>query len=377
MDIKDYTDVYFWRDVPIDVDVKLYNALASIWQGKISEISFSGLSKEREECGYLANNNKYFTYYYKDLPQEKINEILNDASALHVFSGFKGYKEKYIKYFKDKSRDVVVLCERPNYFGGGAGIRLLKKILLDFQYKSFAKKYAAGISLLITYGEIGVKTYKRLGFNEDKIVPFMYNSECDDIERDNKERVIKPIKLLYIGRFDYSTKGLDLLIKAMNKRHDSQLTLVGGYGKNKDDVFKKIKKSDNIIYEGKWDKNEVVEKMSHYDLCIIPSRYDGYNINVNHAAKAGIGCIITDRAGSGELVKYGEYGLVIKSNGVAAISKALDYCENNLDQIEIWKNNAIEYSKYLKIEDIARYFKELLNYANQKNDKIPLPPWVK
>src|SRR5690606_20486483 len=107
-----------------------------------------------------------------------------------------------------------------------------------------------------------------------------------------------PIKLLYVGRFSKYTKGTDVLIKSLsNIRNDNwKIDFVGGYGDHKKTVIKWIKENKNANFLGHWNSLDVCKKMQSYDICIVPSKFDGWNVLVNEALRANIGVICTEEA---------------------------------------------------------------------------------
>lgn len=92
-------------------------------------------------------------------------------------------------------------------------------------------------------GQMGVDCFKKqYGIREQILYDFMY---CDGnpYQGVRKYESGNPVRMVYIGRFDYLIKGLDILLDAIkNVTGKYELDLVGGYGNNREDVLERIKR---------------------------------------------------------------------------------------------------------------------------------------
>lgn len=111
--------------------------------------------------------------------------------------------------------------------------------------------------------------------------------------------------------------------------------MVGGYGDYKEQTLEYIEQNPNLEFGGTWKIDEACDRLSEYDVCIIPSRYEGWNVTVNEALMAGTGCIVTDASVSDEMVSASETGIVVKAGDASSLAEAMDYVMSNTDLVNI------------------------------------------
>ena len=370
--------IILWRNRPIDVDIQLWNEIAKQFDGEVVVLYSEGILKERCSTGVAANDFDVFSFKSKKVDYKLDRDyLLNQALCDENINIFFGFDKKFLIYLdaiKKNNKKFAVIAEMPKFYARKS-FRLLKNILLFLKYRLLSLKYRRSISLFFAYGIDGVKAYKRLKFNEESLYPIMYNSEYECHLGENES---KQLKIVYVGRFEYNFKGIDLIINAVKDiaNENIQLDLVGGYGKNKDDVLQSIKNCTNIHFLGTWQQSEVVTNMSRYDLCIVPSRCDGWNINVNHSIKAGIGCVASDRCVSYELINYAKNGVVIHANKKDIIS-VLRCALDNPQEVKRWKENARKYAPQLETAKFAKYVLDCIEMQfNIKEKKEIKPSWI-
>lgn len=377
--------VVFWRDVPIDVGNGDFEVFANMWQGKILVVSLKDFPQERKSCGY--ENKDYTNVEYLFLEQfsnfyaKAIEIIEKNYNAIHVFNGIRHKNKKFLDYLIKFTKSVGerpligVIGERPNVFGGKLK-RIIRKIGYKIIYGRIAKKYNKYINCFFAMGIKGVEEYKKLGFDEESLFPYMY---CPKLNLINKIKSSSEIlRFLYIGRFSFETKGLDVLMKAFDKlpKNGWCLDLVGGYGESTQKVLKWCYSNKNVHFLGKWDNNDVVNKMSEYDVCVVPSRYDGWNLTPNQAICASVATIVSNEAVSDELIKYSGAGVVFNSGDYEQLQKYVLLTLENKEIVDSWKNKTLDYKNKITGESVGKYFYDVINYTfNDKNTK-PVCPWA-
>ncbi|MEG1252679.1 MAG: glycosyltransferase family 4 protein [Erysipelotrichaceae bacterium] len=373
----------YWRNVPMDVDLGSFEYIANNWKGKIIIICFDDILPERKLCDW---NNPEFKNVSNIIvpsvnnPRQFIKKIINDNSdAIHIFNGLIGKQYYYLKYYLKKSLNprICIMGERPNFYGGKVELSI-RKILVHIIYRYFSFKLNDKVSCFLPMGLAGVNTYIKYGWDKNKMFQYMYNPKLPEVI--NKSSLNLPVKLLYIGRFDATAKGVDILMSAIDKleRNESwQLDMVGGYGEIKDEVIDWCDHTDNVRYLGTWKSDEVCNKMCEYDLCIVPSRYDGWNLTPNQAINSGIATIITDESGSNELIEYSDSGFVIEANSVNALHEALLTVINNPSLLKKWKTNSLNYKEKISSKQVGKYFIDILEYSfGEENKSKPICPWA-
>ena len=373
--------IIFWRPIPPDVNLGAFLEFAKLWRGKIEIYYFHSLPIERKKCGWESKLEQDVVLKYIDSNNnESIRNIIEkNVQSIHVFSGIRGENEKILKYLLkcNSQAKITVISERPAmYYRGIFGI--IERLGRFFVYRRLSYKYNNKINAFFILGENAIRQYKLYGFDGKNIFQYMY---CPDIQStcSTKSHKNNGVKFLYIGRFDDRIKGIKTLMSAINQVNDKNwsLDLVGGYGDYKDEVIKWCRRKKNVNFIGTWDYNQVCENMKNYDVCIVPSRFDGWNLTPNQAIHAGIATLISDQSGSEELIKYSERGLIFKANNTTDLSNKISYIIGNFNQVKTWKDNAQSYKKYITKEVVGQYFYDCILYTFFEKNEKPHCPWVK
>lgn len=371
----------WWRDVPIDVEIGLISYLSEIWQNEIYVVSANDYENARKACGWtyrLFSNVHYITGAEELANSENIlQELIHNPECLHIFSGVKGKHQVFLeKLNKIGDCKCVFIMESTSEYGGKLK-KSLKRIYYPIAYHFYQKKYKKITKGLFAMGENATLEYKEYGWND--VLPFMYLpnlEECREENKANKEK--KEIKFLYVGRFDYATKGLNVLMKAfdlLDKDSKWHLDMVGGYGADKDSVIEWCNKNDKISYLGSWSASDIVKKMKQYDCCIVPSRCDGWNLTPQQAIHAGIGCIITNGAGSQEIISDSGAGMVVLKDDVTGLSNAIKMLINFPEMAKEWNKNAEMFVDRISVNRVGTYFVDALAYFYGYSQNKPQKPW--
>ncbi len=132
------------------------------------------------------------------------------------------------------------------------------------------------------------------------------------------------INLIFIGRLDLYTKGLDLLLEAINicfyflKQNKIRISIYGSDFNGQFFEIKKIIENKNIqsivglnheiLYK------EKIDKLLENDVFIQTSRTEGMPMGILEAMSYGLPCLITRGTSLGELVEKYNAGWVCETN---------------------------------------------------------------
>ena len=295
-----------------------------------------------------------------------IDFLSEHRNAVHIVNGF--YISPLLKYkdFKKMFPEskVFLLTEKPQTFKKPACI--FKPLLgLSSFIKAFKNsKYIDGVFAL---GEDACSYFAKHGWKKNKIHNFIYSFDFDLADKISlqKKKESSTFKFLYIGRFDYYIKGVNYLLKAIDKlgvsNKQCSFEFVGGYGDNTEEILNFIKHHDNCSFAGQISFYDVFQKISQCDCVVVPSIRDGWNINVLQALYCGKPVITTTGSGSENIVSRFSYGYVCKKRSVNSLEIALKNVLYDKESYLKYENNALKYSKYFSNKLLGEYIANVID----------------
>lgn len=161
----------------------------------------------------------------------------------------------------------------------------------------------------ISQGVSGEKiSYLKYGFNTGKIE---FNPKT--FSKDNK------INFGFMGRV-IPTKGIKVLIDAFRELPEVKLSIYGGIG-----AEKRFLESDNVIFKGRYDNNNINEVLSEIDVLIVPSTwYENAPLVIQEAFLAGIPVITSNIGGMKELVRNNVNGFTFEVNDSDSLKEVIE-----------------------------------------------------
>ena len=377
-------EIVFLLDQPPKVGKGCFNELTKLWPEKVIYAYLHGFNETRKAVNW--DDGEYGKASIVELGQDSDTQMKTDKlfhdykDGIFVLCGFKSrimhYCESYV--LSDKYR-IICFAERPGIYGKWWK-RIIKRIYVPVSEFFISRKYKNHIKAFLPLGITGVRVYNHYGWPNDLLYPFMY----DPVEykiNNTKSTANQPIRLLYVGRFSRYTKGTDTLKNAIDliqEKNLFSLDMVGGYGDMKEEMMKWIDNKNNVNFLGRWDSTEVCARMTDYDICIVPSKFDGWNLLVNEAIRAGIGIITTNEAVSDELVKASSAGIVVKANKPEQLAQAIRFAIARPELIAVWKKNAYKYHQRISNHTTANYLADIIRYTcmDEPQSKKPSCPWI-
>lgn len=359
--------------MPIDVDIKTYKYIGKNWGNDLICLCFNDFPIEREKNGFK-NDSAINTTIIK--ANEIKSYILKYKDDIHIVSGFSKNMIKILKNAKVINiKYLAIIAEKPyKYFSKIK--EFLHGIYVKYKYNKISKKYNSIVKLIMAMGKRGVNEYSKFKWDNEKIHEYMYCS--GDLPVVPILSINDPIKFVYIGRFNVSFKGVDVLIDALRNISikNWEFDFIGFYGELLDEVKKLADEHTNIRFVGNIKHDELLEKLKYYDCIVVPSRCDGWNLNVNHAINSGLAVIATSDSVSGELIKSAQCGILIEKLSAEQIMLSIETLINNPSIILEWKKNSINFSNNISDVSVGNYFINMLDYYVLKNGvAVPKCPW--
>jgi glycosyltransferase involved in cell wall biosynthesis len=137
-----------------------------------------------------------------------------------------------------------------------------------------------------------------------------------------------PVQLIFFGRLDSYTKGLDLLLAAFSivRRHvEAHLTLMGpdsGDSRVLKKLTNRLKLEQSVTFKDPVYDVNPVEILSAYDLFVMPSRREGFGLAGLEAMLAARPVLVTVEAGLAKSVENSGCGVTVKPD-VESISDGI------------------------------------------------------
>lgn len=375
-------ELIFWFDQPPKVSLGAFNHVSNNWGNTVLYIADHGFGEHRKLINW--DNSDYgkaqlLLLSEQENEQDFIKGIFQKyPNAIHIMNGFFSTIEKKIRPFvKNKNVKLVVTTERPFVTKSNTDFKqTVKNYLLPIKYRISKMQYDKYVKALLPLGICGVDCFKSYGWKESKVFPYMYCTELADLGEESSPRHDK-VKFLYVGRFTESRLGV--LIKAFDlieQKDGWSLDLVGGYGNYLDTTMKWIDTQPNVNYGGLWPAEEVGRRMMDFDVYLLATGYEGWNVQLNEAINAGMAVVATDEAVSDEMVSASGGGLVVKAGNVSEFKAALDKAISNPEIVEKWKNNSRAYKSRIQGGVVGDYLINILDYSFYERKEKPNCPWL-
>ena len=364
--------IIFWLPCYPDVTYSFIAELAGREHNDVTVVCLSGLPEERGGI-YSQDALKSLCKVYEcvdDIGTSSFVErmISKNEDSIHIFGGFLGRVGEVLEYYNNLGyKRAVVITEKPSILPVKRFNRLvgfLKRLRSRRIYSRQYTKVASAVAAVYVTGEAGVEQLASYGIPREKLFKFMYTHIEEHITAPKRE-TDGEVRFVYVGRFDFLRRGIDSLIYAFNGLRSTNwhLDLVGGYGDDKDAIISWAESKDRVSFVGSWRNDEVINRLRNYDVCISPTKVDGWRIQVNQAIMAGIGTITTNEAISDELVTASGSGIVVGAFDKRQLKKAVESLLAAPEQIDEWKRNAEAFAPKITNKAFADYFERGLDFV--------------
>ncbi len=366
------------RHTPLDVDEKMFECFAKdYWDGDVVVYAETSFDECRSDCGYSGT-----TRYIKTIIMDKEKIQFDDSffsenkDAYILFNGLE-MTRNCLQYIKKYKIQFGIVSERNNSLYNALNRSRIKDILKS-PFRIIKNSYLINkVSCFLARGKVGVDCFRKYyGFKKNKLFNLMYSDGATSLFP--KEYTVgKPIRFVYVGRFDYKNKGVDIMLDAFTGiGGDWSLDLIGNYGADAEDIKNRVKNMDGVECIGVCDRNKICEKLNEYDVIIVPSKLDGWNLHCNLSINAGIGAIVTDQTVSHELVEKCGNGIVIAANDSGLMREAIQAVIDEPEKINYWKEKTKAFSDNISCDTVAKYLADVLKYTSSNDVKErPVCPW--
>jgi glycosyltransferase involved in cell wall biosynthesis len=355
-------DVFFWQNIPSHIQAPALRELAAIWdEGMVHGVWCDRIGADRRALGW---QDPEFGELREILLCDEMDALstakkLIDASgdSIHIFSGLAAYPviHKTYQYAVTRGRKNLGIMVEPGIQIGWRGL------LRPLRAKWLAKEYRPHVKLVLAMGSEGMSFYQRAGFEKKAIAPFLYQSET--VLSSNDSGVEDPLRLIYVGKF-IKRKGFDVLLRALHRcrRRNWRLT-VAGADKHLPTMQRfavKLGLDEKIDWLGAVPSGQIPHLLSNHDLCVVPSRYEGWGVLTNEAIQAGLGVMVSGSVTSRDLVLASNAGEIFQTGSSVNLAGRIDRWLSNPQLAIDAKKAALEYRRNISPCAIGRYLADTL-----------------
>ena len=378
-------DIIFWQVMPSHHQSGAIRHLAEIWPGQVFAVYDMEMLESRKSLGWQPPNMGKVECFYlnnKEHPALFVQNIVKEhIDAIHVLGGFRGCLSSRLAWHELRKRSnarLSCIAERPRLAGN-----LKSTILAPLWYWSFFLRHGKRFKAVLAMGELGVQCFTKLGCPEDILFPYKYQVDfihdsilnsfpCEACE----DSLSKKVRFVYVGRFDQG-KGVDLILAALDSLPGAWTMDWIGQGGDLEPLVRASADGKQVRFLGAVPSDQVVRCLRSYDVCLVPSRYDGWGMMTNEALLAGLGLVVSDEVGSKDLVFASGSGKVVAAGSACALRTTLLDILDHPKQLEEWKKRAQAYHKRITPVVVGQYLSDVLNYTFIKNGADrPDAPWL-
>jgi len=297
--------------------------------------------------------------YFKGLPTYTIRSLKRNISPLDDIKSLFEIRDLIIKTRPDK---LFLMSSKAGFNGAIAGLLVDKSSRPEVIYRIggwafndpgsiFKKAIYFGLELIsapfkdtiIVNSLHDFKQAKKWHIEPRHNLELVHNglnlSDSDFFDKEEARRKLgleaSDFVVGCIANF-YATKGLDILIDAINLTKDKEIKcVIIGDGELRHDLEDKIKSynlQDKIILAGK--RNDAYKYLKAFDIYISPSRKEGFAWAILEAMNAGLPVIATRVGSAEEMIEDRVNGILVKPNSPRLIAASIKDILLNSDNMK-------------------------------------------
>lgn len=285
----------------------------------------------------------------------------------------------YDKFIMDNSIDIVVgVAPRPS---------ALVSMLTDNVRKIgwFHNTFERYFNIQGEYEFGFYDLYKELLKNLDKLIVLTNHDQVVYHDKFNidTQRIYNPLSfkikekanlinnnVLFIGRLQYSTKGLDLLADIIKKvtilNENVTFMIVGENVANGKEKLIQSLKNNNVekAVKFKHSTSDVIPFYLNSSITVLPSRIEGFGLIVTESLEAGVPVISFKTEGPSEIIENGENGILIEKFDTENFANEINNLLLNKEKLREMGQNAKIRAESFSMETIINEWLELFQDLN-------------
>ncbi|MEI7800692.1 MAG: glycosyltransferase [Opitutaceae bacterium] len=369
--------IFFWQNMPTHHQASSLDELAKLWPAEVTGVWGSRISEARRRLGWAEPSTTHLKNIFLSNEEKQWKKEIRKMTAehhesIHVFSGIGAYAPATFGFSclsERKASRLALIVETPIMLGWQRHLRHWKT---RFYYHYHLDK----IGCVFAMGSAGMSYYSKIGFTDKQLFPFIYQEEVAPVSYRAPSDVIK---IAYAGQINFR-KGLDTLIKALPFLVGDQWTLtIFGDGPDRERLERKVHLmglSSQVFFKGNTPAGKLIEELPQYDLCVVPSRFDGWGMVVNEALQSGVPVLVSDRTGSSDLVRSSGAGAVFPVGDYRRIAELISGRIRNQSILTEEKRAALRFAPRIRPSVAAEYLRDVLRSVFMGEGDRPSAPWL-
>lgn len=364
--------VTFWQNMPSHHMAPVQRGLARFEGYNVRIVFAHNISEDRRGMGWSMPDLHPAHVQFLDGNVSKARELAQESHGLNFFGGLPaGVLKEAFDHLPVESGDVhsSLILEAGDTHDVKGKLRPLFHSMRIRQLRS-------RVDFVLAFGTLGVEYYVRRGFDRKRVFPFLYQSDNPVVGA--AVPTSDPVRIVYCGRFS-RTKGVDVLLRALASLSNMawELELVGGgpEAARLRDLAETLNLSHRVTWRSFVPSDEVAHILRHKDICVVPSRYDGWGMLTNEALSAGVPVVTTSRVGSKDLIEASGAGRVAKSTTQRSLKKCLEELIGSPKQIDLAKRAAERFIPCIDNQRISKNLAELIEFQIGGRTSYTLPCW--
>jgi Glycosyl transferases group 1 len=348
---------------------------SELWRGKVKVILDAPMSEARRESGWtLPDYGMAQVFVAPDKAARLEIERMVETQDINIFSGLGAYAgvTSSMKRLANKgSARMVIITESWQSNGLIGALRALK-------YRYLVLRYRSRVALVLTTGDDALRQFRSAGFPEHAVVPFAYfvagspKPSSEGLDKTSLPRFI------FVGSL-VSGKRVGLLLRALSGLEEVgwHLDIVGSgpLEASLRRLASDVSISDQISWHGSMENAQAQDMIKKADVLVLPSVYDGWGAVVVEALLRGTPVIVSDAAGSSQVVTEPAMGIVVKADSLAELQKALRcMILKGPQRLDDRRSLAAECDRRMSANSGASYLAKLLTSLDTA-DRRPRAPW--
>lgn len=215
----------------------------------------------------------------------------------------------------------------------------------DFFYVNQVLSYANEIDYCIAHSQFFNDCLASAAYNSfgHKLIHLPYGVE---IPKNAKKPINERLKLVFLGRLDYS-KGILSLIEIEDALKKSQIEvdwLIIGDGPLKDHVYEQWQGKQNVSFQQPATTKEVYNLLLNQDILIFPSLFEGTPVAIFEAIACGCVPVVYDIPGGVREYLNSDFSIKVRAKDTQAIFKSISRLHKDRETLIQMQNAASNFS---------------------------------